>query len=208
MDDVLDPKRTALVVADMQRDVVANFAFDRSVVDRVAKAVAGARRRGLPTIYVVVHRRPDGGDAVPIVTDTALQQARNGREPSLPRDFLHEGAPGTQIVDALNPQPEDYIVVKRRMSAFHGTSLELFLRSAGIDTILIGGVATNMVIEGTCREARDRDFSSVVLSDCCSAPSRETHEWALANSFPWMSRIRTADQAMALLDQFVPERKT
>ncbi len=150
----------------------------------------------------MVHRQADGRDAVPAVTDAARQAARGGQARALPPDFLHEGAPGTQIVDELAPEPGDYTVVKRRVSAFHGTSLELFLRSAGIDTILIGGVATNMVVEGTCREARDRDFNCVVLSDCCSGPSRETHEWTIANSFSWMARVRTADEAMAMLDRF------
>lgn len=202
MEDVLDPKRTAFIVADMQRDIVSAFAFDQGVVARMAKAIAGARQRGLAILYVVVHRRADGRDAVPAVTDAARQAAQGGQTRALPRDFLCEGAPGTEIVDELTPQPGDYTVVKRRVSAFHGTSLELFLRSAKIDTILIGGVATNMVVEGTCREARDRDFNCVVLSDCCSGPSREIHEWTLANSFSWMARVRTADQTMAMLDQF------
>lgn len=207
MDDVLDPTRTALLVADMQRDVVAHFAFDRRVVDRMAQAVAGARERGLPIVSVMVQRRPDGRDAVPTVTDAALERERSGGGPALPPDFLHEGAPGAQIVDELAPEPSDYLVVKRRVSAFYGTSLELYLRSAGIDTIVIGGVATNIVVEGTCRDARDRDFHCVALSDCCSAPSREVHEWALANSFPWMARVRTADQALAMLDQFPSTRR-
>ena len=205
MEDILDPTRTALIVADMQRDVVANFAFDRDVAQRMAKAVAGARQRGLPIMYVVVERRASGGDAAPVVTDAGLRQS--GQASTLPADFLHEGAPGTQIVDELKPQPDDYLVVKRRVSAFYGTSLELYLRSASIDTIMIGGVATNMVVEGTCREARDRDFNCVVLSDCCSAPSREVHDWALVNAFPWMARVKTADEAMALLDQSPVERK-
>ena len=205
MEDVLDPKRTALIVADMQRDVVANFAFDRGVVASMAKAIAGARQRALPVMYVMVQRRPDGGDAVTTVTDAALQQAQSGQAPALPANFLHEGASGTRIVDELAPQPGDYIVVKRRVSAFYGTSLELFLRSAGIESILIGGVATNMVVEGTCREARDRGFNCVVLSDCCSAQSREAHEWTLANSLPRFARVRTAAQAMAMLDRCAAE---
>lgn len=205
MEDILDPKRTALIVADMQRDIVAHFAFDQGVVGRLATAVAGARKRGLPIIEVMVQRRADGKDAVPAITDGAIQQARSGKASSLPADFLQEGAPGAEIVEELKPQPGDYVVVKRRVSAFYGTSLELFLRSAGIDTILIGGIATNMVVEGTCREARDRDFGCVVLSDCCSAPSQEAHEWALANGFAWMARVRTAEQAMAMLDQFSPD---
>ena len=207
MQDVLDPERTALVVADMQRDIVAHFAFDKDVVGRMAKAVAGARQRGLPIMYVVVHRRANGGGAVPAITDAALHQASSGQAPAMPADFLHEETSGTQIVDELTPQPNDYLVVKRRVSAFYGTSLEIFLRSAGIDTILIGGVATNMVVEGTCREARDRDFNCVVLSDCCSAPTQSCLDWTLANSFPRMARVRTADEAMAKLDQFSAGRK-
>ena len=84
MQDVLDPERTALVVADMQRDIVAHFAFDKSVVGRMAKAVAGARQRGLPIMYVVVHRRANGGSAVPAITAAALHQARRGQTRAMP----------------------------------------------------------------------------------------------------------------------------
>lgn len=206
MEDTLDPTRTALIVADMQRDIVAHFAFDAGVVGRMARAVAAARERGLPIFYLVVQRRADGRDATPVITDAALQQARDGVAPALPPDFLHAGAPGTQIVEELAPRPGDEVIVKRRVSAFYGTPLELLLRSAGIDTILIGGVATNMVVEGTCREARDRGFHCVVLSDCCSASSREAHEWTLAHGLPWLARVRTTEQAFALLDRFSASR--
>ena len=103
MQDVLDPERTALVVADMQRDIVAHFAFDKNVVGRMAKAVAGARQRGLPIMYVVVHRRTNGGGAVPAITDAALHQASGGQTMAMPADFLHEEASGTKIVDELYP---------------------------------------------------------------------------------------------------------
>ena len=202
MENTLDPRQTALLVADMQCSVVEGFAFDKGVVQRLARMVEECRREGVPIFYVKVLRRADGKDAPPVVTDAGLRAAALGQARGI---ILTEGAPEAEILPELAPQPGDYVIVKRRVSCFYGTPLELFLRSRGIDTLMMGGIATNMVIESTVRDGRDRDFNMVVLEDCCSAATREAHNAALV-SLALFARVMTSQEALEKLRQPVRQR--
>ena len=84
-----------------------------------------------------------------------------------------------QIIAELKPQPQDIVFQKRRPDGFVGTDLDLMLRSNGIKTILIGGVATEGGVEGTARSARNLGYDVVVLKDCVGSRNRELHEMAL-----------------------------
>jgi nicotinamidase-related amidase len=86
---------------------------------------------------------------------------------------------GREIVEELKPQPRDIVFQKRRPDAFVGTDFDLMLRSNGVRTILIGGVATEGGVEGTARSARNLGYDVVVLRDCVGSRSRELHELAL-----------------------------
>jgi len=207
MENVIRPEKTALVLIDLQNDVAKGQELPYSEMGRVAqeigvipntvKMIARARGFRIPVIYVKVERRPDGADVVPVITDQALQGQAQHRQVTI----LQEGTWGAQIVDEIAPQPGDYIIVKRRVGAFYGTSLEIFLRARGIDTILIGGIATNMGVENTVREGRDRDFNMVVLRDCCAASPREVHDYAVERIFPRLARVMTTDQAISLIEE-------
>jgi len=84
-----------------------------------------------------------------------------------------------EIVEELKPQPKDIVFQKRRPDGFVGTDLDLILRSNGVRTILIGGVATEGGVEGTARTARNLGYDIVVLKDCVGSRNRELHELAL-----------------------------
>jgi nicotinamidase-related amidase len=86
---------------------------------------------------------------------------------------------GREIVEELKPEPKDIVFQKRRPDGFVGTDLDLILRSNGVRTILIGGVATEGGIEGTARTARNLGYDIVVLKDCVGSRNRELHELAL-----------------------------
>ncbi len=74
---------------------------------------------------------------------------------------------------------DDFIVIKHRISPFYGTDLETVLRANKVDTLYIAGVSTNMAVELTAREAHDRDYNVVVLSDACGSYNKEVHEFSL-----------------------------
>ena len=91
------------------------------------------------------------------------------------------------------------MVTKRSVSAFAGSDLPNLLSASGITTLLLSGVATNFVVEGTAREAVDRGYSVVVVGDCCASASREVHDAALNNALPFLTTITTSEEAIAAL---------
>lgn len=91
------------------------------------------------------------------------------------------------------------MVTKRGVSAFYGSDLAPLLATAGIDTLLLSGVATNFVVEGTAREATDRGYDPVIVGDCCASLSQEAHDAALATSLPFLATISNLDEVIAAL---------
>lgn len=93
---------------------------------------------------------------------------------------LVDGTPGTDILDAVAPQPGDAVLTHHRVNCFHGTELDVVLRGSGIDTIVLVGVATNLAVESSARAAADLGYRVVVVSDCCSTISAAVHDASLA----------------------------
>lgn len=86
---------------------------------------------------------------------------------------------GTEFHKDIDIQPEDKTVIKHRISAFYCTDLETVLRANSIDTLYLAGVSTNMAVELTAREAHDRDYKVVILSNACASQTDELHEISL-----------------------------
>jgi nicotinamidase-related amidase len=168
--------RTALLVMDFQEGIVERFG-DTAVLDRVAGAIAAARRAQMPVIYVKVDFRPGFPEISPHNRAFA-QVAGSG--------FLGEKA---RVHPAVTPQPEDVEVTKRRVSAFTGSDLEVVLRSRGVTTLVLAGIATSGVVLSTLREAADRDYELVVLSDCCADGDPEVHRVLLEKVFPRQAEV-------------------
>lgn len=173
--------RPALLVLDMINDLVhpdgkkAGEGYHRCVEGRdvlgaTASAIERARAAGIPVIYVVVGFSPGYADwpaASPL-----FHAPSDADKPTL-------GTWGTQVHDSLRPEPGESIVVKRRVSPFHGTHLDMLLRSLRVDTVLLAGVATELVVLSAAREAHDRDYVVRVLDDATATSSQEMHEAAL-----------------------------
>ncbi|MPZ23083.1 MAG: isochorismatase family protein [Dehalococcoidia bacterium] len=179
-----------LILIDMQNDVVKRETDGRyelpseraAFVENCRSLVEWTRGNGIPVFFVKVDRRADGSD----VPAAQLGSARRAR--------LVEGSVGNQIIDELSPAEQDYVVVKRRIGAFHATPLDLYLRCLNKSTIVIGGFATNWGVESTVRAAWDHDYQVVVVSDACAAFSDEEHEFAVKRTFPARSAVITTAQ--------------
>ena len=91
------------------------------------------------------------------------------------------------------------MVTRRGVSAFYGSDLAALLATGGIDTLLLSGVATNFVVEGTAREAADRGYNVVIVGDCCASASQETHDAALNTTLPFLSTISNLDEVIVAL---------
>lgn len=95
--------------------------------------------------------------------------------------ILRQSTPSTQIESKVVPKEGDLVLIKKRVSAFYGTGLELTLRSLGVTEIIIAGVATDIAVQSAARDAHDRDFVVQVAGDACAAATDQDHASALEN---------------------------
>lgn len=192
----LDPKTTALILIDMINAVAKGNGppYDvppnrQGVIDQSQRLVAHCRQVGTPIIFITTYRRADNADAPKTVADVG----GGGGVPML------EGTPAVEVIDELAPQDGDYIVVKPRFSAYYGTNIEGILKSLGTETILVGGISTQRSVEGTARDAKNRDTQCVVVSDCCTAGEEDIHQMTIDHVLPLLVRVRNTDETIAAL---------
>jgi nicotinamidase-related amidase len=181
---MLDPRRTGLVLIDLQQGIAAMPLAPRSGVEVVEKAkqLAGRfRQAGAPVFLVHVGWAPDGADRPSQQVDKPFQLPPGGLPPGW-MDFA----------DGLE-QPGDIAIHKRQWGAFTGTPLDLLLRRRGIETVVIGGIATNFGVESTVRHGWELGYHLIVAEDATTSRSSELHEFAIANVFPQIARIRKCD---------------
>jgi nicotinamidase-related amidase len=200
----IDVKKTALLVIDMQNDLikateepfnaVTKMVESKGVIGNTTKVITAARQSGMPIIFIGHVHRKDNADVFPTITDLMLQ----GLVPPL-KAAMVEGTPGAYFVDELKPLPGDHITWKRRSNAFYNSDLELMLRRRGIDTVIITGVVTNGCVANTVRGAQERDLHVIVLSDCCAAMMPEDDEYFNKNVFPRAGRVRTSDEMVTVI---------
>ncbi|HLH95898.1 MAG TPA: isochorismatase family cysteine hydrolase [Xanthobacteraceae bacterium] len=185
----IDLDKTALIIIDMQRDFLEPGGFGAALgndVSRLQAAVApsaavlaAARRRGLLVIHTREGHRSDLSDAPPLKVQRGDPALRIGAKGPMGR-ILVRGEPGHDIIPALYPVAGEPVIDKPGKGAFYQTDLELMLHNRSIDTLLVCGVTTEVCINTTVREANDRGFRCIVLSDCCASYFPEFHEMGLA----------------------------
>lgn len=184
----LAPASTALIVIDMQRDFLEPGGFGemlgnevsllRSAIAPCQRLLAAARTAGLLVVHTREGHRPDLSDA------PAAKLAR-GRGPTRIGDagpmgrILIRGEPGHDMVPELAPAPGEPVVDKPGKGAFYQTDLTLILAKAGIRTLLVAGVTTEVCVHTTVREANDRGFDCLVVSDAVASYFPEFHRVAL-----------------------------
>ena len=155
----LDPTHTALINIDMQRCFVEGSPLASpdglALVDRINRLSGACRHAGTLVVHTRGWMRPDGSN-LGVMAELV---------PAFVSALYTEGADSAQLHDRLDVAAGDIVVNKPRYGAFYATDLELILRSRGIDTVIITGIATNICCETTAREAAQRDFRVVFLSD-------------------------------------------
>jgi len=162
----IDPARTALINVDLQNVFVEGFEISATdgpdVVQRLNKLSRVCREHGMMVIHTINELRDDGsnrGIAAEVVT-AYLQSTGANR-----RGGITAGTDGAKLHDSLEVEPSDVLLTKPRFGAFTGTDLDLILRSNGINSVIIGGIATNVCCDTTAREANQRDYKVFFLSD-------------------------------------------
>jgi nicotinamidase-related amidase len=187
----LDPQKTALVLIDLQQGVASRTCAPHSaqtVIQNAVRLAARFRELRAPVVLVNVAFHPDFRDFLDVPVDAPAQF----NPADLPPNW-------TQIVPELGPQPGDLLITKHQWGAFYGTELDLQLRRRGIQTIVLGGIATHIGVESTARDAYERGYHQILVEDAMSSMSAETHEFPVKNIFPRLGKIRSTNEVLAAL---------
>jgi nicotinamidase-related amidase len=208
-----DPNATALLIIDMQRDFVMPGGFGEALGNDVTplqatiaptrRVLEAARKKGMLVIHTREGHRPDLTDCPPTKLVRGRGKTRIG-DPGPMGRILVRGEIGHDIVPELYPAPGEPVIDKPGKGAFYATDLELILRDRGIKTLIVCGVTTEVCVNTSVREANDRGYECVVLSDCVGSYFPEFQKAALAmikaqgGIFGWVSDSRRALAALGV----------
>jgi gluconolactonase len=200
-DFTLDPKRTALIIQDMQNDVIIEggafaesgspeHAKEQNVVANSQRLADACRAKGVPVIhvhYIVEQGAPGLKQNAPLFQGVKDANA------------LVRGTWGAAPAEGLEPKEGDFVVEKMRMSGWEGTKLEQLLVGLGVDTVIVTGAWTNMSIEHTARTGADKGYTVIVPEDCCSTMNAEWHNAAINYALQNVSTVTNGGEVVEAL---------
>ncbi|MCH7570804.1 MAG: cysteine hydrolase [Deltaproteobacteria bacterium] len=170
-----------LIVVDVQNDFCSpegaaakggnNVTAAKEMVPRLLHLIEEARKVDLPIVYIQTTHSE--------WTDSPswLYRRPDGRKP----ETCRQGSWGAEFYDGISPQPHERIVIKHRYSAFINTDLNTVLKARGVESVLVTGVATNVCVETTARDAFMYDYYVTMVDDCAAAYDSQMHEATLQN---------------------------
>ncbi len=200
-DFTLDASRCALVIQDLQNDVMIDggafaetgspdHAREQNVVANVMRLADVCRAKGVPVMhvwYIVEEGAPGLKLNAPLFEGVV---GTNG---------LVRGSWGAAPAEGLEPQEGDLIVEKMRMSAWQGTRMESLLRGLGRDTVIVTGAWTNMSVEHTARTGADKGYYMVVPEDGCSTMNADWHNASINYALQNVSTVTNVDAVISAL---------
>ena len=184
---ILSPEWAAVLVVDVQNDfcheqgAFGRLGFDMGAIQASVRALTGfldaARRAGVPVVFIKTHHGP-----------WTNSEAWLTRGPRRAGEICAAGSWGAEFY-GVTPAAGEPVVVKHRYSGFLGTDLEVILRARERRSVLVTGVATNVCVESTARDAYMRDYHLVMVDDCCGAVTKAEHEATLHNMRSYFGRV-------------------
>jgi nicotinamidase-related amidase len=172
--------RSALVVMDVQDWLVERLGAVEAL-EPIARAITTARAAAIPLIYVGIRFREGSPDL-----NLRNRTFGNRRDPQREAEI--------RMHPTVAPRAGDIIVVKKRVSAFAGSDLEIVLRSANVESLALCGISTGGVVLSTLRQAADLDYGLTVLADACADPDPEVHQVLLRKVFPTQAEVTSVDR--------------
>jgi nicotinamidase-related amidase len=195
-DGDLRPDNTTLIVIDMQTDFCGkggyidllgyDISITRACIEPIARVLAAFRQSGYSVLHTREGHRPDLAD-LPANKRWRSRVLQNGG-PGQPGigdvgpcgRVLVRGEPGWEIIGELSPLAGESIIDKPGKGSFYATDLDMILRQRGIRNIVLTGITTDVCVHTTMREANDRGYECLILSDCCAATDPANHAAALS----------------------------
>ena len=193
----IEARRSALIVVDIQNWVfeeqarVANAYFQHRlhnlVLPSLQRLIRAARETGVEVIYTVIENLTRDG------RDRSLDYKISGI-------FVAKGSREANVVDAIAPADDDIVLAKTSSSLFNSTNCDYLLRNLGIEHLIVAGLLTDQCVDHTIRDAADRGYRAICVSDACATLTAERHESA-RSLFAGYCRILTTDDVINELRQ-------
>jgi nicotinamidase-related amidase len=187
----IDPKKSALILIDLQQVIVNRPCAPHAcpaVVQNGSRLADKFRALGGTVVLVNVNFHPDSRDRLDVPVD-APQQFNPA---SLPPNWA-------ELVPEIGPRAGDLLITKHQWGAFYGTELDLQLRRRAVQTIVLGGIATNFGVESTARDAYERGYHQMFAEDAMTSVSAEAHEFVVKNIFPRLGNVRSTNDILSAL---------
>lgn len=187
----LDPRKTALVLIDLQKGILAMPTAPYAPAQILANAALIAtelKKAGGTLVLVRVAFSANYADKPNQPTDVPMALPPGG----LPADW-------SELAPEISALGADVVITKRQWSAFYGTELDLQLRRRGIDTVVLGGLMTNFGVESTARDGWQHDYAMVIAEDAMSGSAADMHKFAIGNVLPRIARVRSSAEIVASL---------
>ncbi|CAG7938985.1 unnamed protein product [Penicillium salamii] len=165
---------TVLLILDVQKGVIDRLENTTPYLERVASTVASARKANIQVIHVVTGFRPGYPENNPNNSSVPAVVARG--------EYL-EGDSSVQVHPLVAPTNQEVTLTKRRVSAFFATELDMLLRCAKAETIVVAGLITSGAVLSTVRQAMDMDYRVTILEDCCMDRDEEVHRVLMEKVF-------------------------
>jgi ureidoacrylate peracid hydrolase len=212
LSDKVRPEHCAILIVDVQNDFCAeggamhregrDLTLVKAMVPRLAQLVTAARAAKVPCVWIrnVYNTGPNW-----YLSETWLEQAERRRRGAYLTIPVCEPNAWNGDFYEITPLPDEVIVTKHRYGAFESSDLDLVLRSQGIRTVIMTGVATNVCVETTARQAFLRDYYVVFLNDCTATYSQAEHDATLHNIDSFFGQVASAAEIQDCWQQ-VPVR--